>query len=154
MSSKFSRKLFMNPLLFILLLFIAVPLSELFLLIKIGHLIGAIPTIMLALFTAGLGVILVRREGVSVLAKINASFLNREAPTVAVLEAFILLISGLFLLTPGFITDVIGFIFLSPFLRQRACMHFARKFGRHNEAASDPSTATHTIEGNYKVEDD
>ena len=63
-------------------------------------------------------------------------------------------ISGLFLLTPGFITDVIGFIFLSPFIRLRACMHFARKFGRHNEAASDPSTATHTIEGNYKVEDD
>ena len=154
MSSKFSRKLFMNPLLFILLLFIAVPLSELFLLIKIGHVIGAIPTIMLALFTAGLGVILVRREGVSVLAKINASFLNREAPTVAVLEAFILLISGLFLLTPGFITDVIGFIFLSPFLRQRASMHFASKFGRHNQPAGNSSTTTHTIEGNYKVEED
>ena len=154
MSAAFDRKNFMNPLLLILLLFIAVPLSELFVLIKIGHIIGAVPTIMLALLTAGLGVFLVRREGISVLAKINSSFQNRETPTVAVLEAFILLISGLFLLTPGFITDVIGFIFLTPFIRQKVCSRIAQNFVRHNGPPDNPPAAPHTIEGNYKVEDD
>jgi UPF0716 protein FxsA len=144
----------MNPFLLILLLLIAVPLSELFILIKIGHIIGAFPTIMLALLTAGLGAFLVRREGVSVLAKINSSFQNREAPAVAVLEAFFLLISGLFLLTPGFITDIIGFIFLSSFIRQKACSRIAQNFVRHADTSSNTSASSRTIEGNYKVEDD
>lgn len=103
---------------FLILLFIFVPLTEIYLLIQIGTRIGAIPTLGLILFTAFLGALLLRVQGLMTLAKIRQSMDRGELPAGSLIEGLILLIAGVLLLTPGFFTDALGFICLIPQVRQ------------------------------------
>jgi UPF0716 protein FxsA len=102
-----------------ILLFIFTPLIEIYLLIQIGSEIGALPTIALCLFTAGLGVTLLRIQGFLTLTKIRLSLDQGELPAATMLEGLMLLIAGALLLTPGFFTDAIGFICLVPSIRSK-----------------------------------
>ncbi len=86
------------------LLFIFVPLIEIYLLIEIGAHIGAMPTIALIIFTAVLGVFLLRLQGLMTLAKVRHSMDQGELPAAALLEGLMLLIAAALLLTPGFFT--------------------------------------------------
>jgi len=108
----------MNPLLIFLLLFVGVPLTELYFLIKVGAQIGAFPTIFLTVFTALLGGWMVRLQGFSTLQRVREAMERGEMPAIEMLEGAILLICGVLLLLPGFITDVVGFIFLIPPVRR------------------------------------
>ena len=103
----------------LLLLFIIAPIVELWLLIKIGGMIGIIPTIALVLLTAVIGSQLVRRQGLSVMQRIRESQRRGEAPALPVLNGAALLLAGFMLLTPGFISDALGFVLLIPKLRER-----------------------------------
>ncbi|WP_348762624.1 FxsA family protein [uncultured Salinisphaera sp.] len=103
----------------LLLLFIIVPIIELFLLIKIGGIIGLLPTIALVILTAVIGSQLVRRQGVEVMGRIRAAQARGEAPALAMVDGAALLLAGFFLLTPGFLSDALGFVLLVPKLRQR-----------------------------------
>lgn len=103
----------------LILLFIFIPLIEIYLLIQIGAEIGALPTIALILFTAGLGVILLRIQGFVTLTKIKLNLDQGQLPAVTMLEGLMLLIAGVLLLTPGFFTDAIGFICLVPSIRSK-----------------------------------
>jgi UPF0716 protein FxsA len=105
------------------ILFLLVPLLEIYLLIEIGSQIGAIATIALVLFTAALGVFLLRLQGLATITKVRNSVDQGELPAVALLEGLLLLIAGALLLTPGFFTDFIGFLFLTPQVRS----HIAHK---------------------------
>jgi len=105
------------------IIFLLVPLLEIYLLIKIGSQIGAIATIALVLFTAALGVFLLRLQGLATITKVRNSVDQGELPAVALLEGLLLLIAGALLLTPGFFTDAIGFLFLTPQVRS----HIANK---------------------------
>jgi len=87
---------------FFILLFIFTPLIEIYLLIQIGSEIGALLTIALILFTAGLGVTLLRIQGLITLTKIRQSLDRGELPAATMLEGLMLLIAGVLLLTPGF----------------------------------------------------
>ena len=100
-----------------IILFIFTPLIEIYLLISIGSEIGALPTIALILFTAGLGVTLLRIQGFLILTKIKQSLDRGELPAATMLEGLMLLIAGALLLTPGFFTDAIGFVCLVPSIR-------------------------------------
>lgn len=102
-----------------LILFITIPLVEIAILIKIGSIIGAGYTIALVIGTAFLGVSLLRIQGISTLAKVQANISRGQLPATELIEGLILLISGALLLTPGFFTDTIGFLMLVPTLRQR-----------------------------------
>lgn len=100
------------------IVFIVVPIIEMFILIKVGERIGAWPTIALVLVTAIIGVNLLRQQGLATLQKANWRMEHGQMPAQEMLEGIILAIGGVLLLTPGFFTDFIGFICLLAPLRK------------------------------------
>ncbi len=109
----------MNFFRLLLVLFLTVPLVEIYLLIKVGNFIGALPTVFLVVFTAVVGVVLLRLQGFATMRRVQAMLARGEIPAVEMLEGVALLVSGALLLTPGFFTDTIGFLLLVPPLRRR-----------------------------------
>ncbi len=101
----------------LLLLFLLVPLGEIYLLLKVGGVIGALPTVGLVVFTAVLGAFLMRVQGLSTLQRVQRNLDAGELPAAALLEGAVILIAGALLLTPGFITDAVGFACLVPAIR-------------------------------------
>ncbi len=98
----------------IFLLFVLVPLIELALLIQVGQWIGALPTILLVLFTGVSGAWLARREGLRAIRQVQRDVAERGVPGTAALDALCILVGGAFLLTPGVLTDLVGFGLLFP----------------------------------------
>ncbi len=98
----------------LLLLLTLVPALELVLLIEIGSRIGTLNTLLLIVATGVLGAALARAEGLSVLAQIRAQTQAGRVPAMALLEGASVLGGGLLLLTPGFVTDTLGFLMLIP----------------------------------------
>jgi UPF0716 protein FxsA len=103
--------------LLLFLLFIAVPLIELALLIKIGEVIGVLATVALVIVTAVIGVSLLRMQGVIALRKAQEALQAGRPPIDSVIDGVCLLIAGAFLLTPGLLTDSVGFLLLVPQIR-------------------------------------
>lgn len=97
-----------------LLIFIGVPLIEIYLLIEVGSAIGAIATVLAVLFTAVLGVTLIRIQGFSTIQKAQASMAQGVPPAMELFEGIMLLFAALCLLIPGFFTDAVGFLLLIP----------------------------------------
>ena len=102
---------------YLFLLFLIVPLIEIYFLIQVGEVIGAWPTVLLVVITAVLGVWLLRWQGLSTLTRVQTSLQHGELPAQAMLEGMLLLVAGALLLTPGFVTDAFGFMILVPPLR-------------------------------------
>ena len=100
------------------LLFLIIPAIEIALFIQIGGVIGVIPTLLLILITAIVGVALLRLQGLATLVRVQESLNRGEIPAVEMLEGLMLLLSGAFLLTPGFFTDAVGFAALMPAVRR------------------------------------
>lgn len=100
------------PVLF--LLFILLPIIEMWLLIEVGSQIGALNTIALVCLTAFIGLALLRQQGFSTLLKVNQRLEQGQLPATEILEGVMLAVGGALLLTPGFITDAIGFLCLLP----------------------------------------
>jgi UPF0716 protein FxsA len=153
----------MHPFQLLLLLFLAIPLVEIYFLIQVGNVIGPWPTIFLVVFTAVLGAWLLRIQGFSTLARVRTTMNQGGIPAMEMVEGAVLLVSGALLLTPGFFTDTIGFLCLIPTLR-RAMIRWA--FGRFlippgfgGPGAGGGSQSTQhqdpkTLEGEYRREDD
>src|SRR5512146_1715478 len=95
-------------------LFIVVPIVELYVIIEIGGLIGVLPTIALLLADAMLGAMLLRHQGRGAWRRFNDAIAERRFPGREVADGVMIAIGGTLLLTPGFITDVFGLIFLVP----------------------------------------
>jgi UPF0716 protein FxsA len=105
------------------ILFIVIPLVELYLIIKVGGVIGALWTVLLVVLTAVIGVSLLRIQGFNTL---NRARLNMEAgtlPAMEMMEGMMLAVGGALLITPGFLTDTLGFLCLIPATR-RAMIHY------------------------------
>jgi UPF0716 protein FxsA len=100
------------------LLFLIVPLIEIYLLIQVGSVIGAVWTVFAVVATAVIGVSLLRSQGLDTVQRAQLSLAQGQLPAVAMLEGVALIFSGALLLTPGFFTDSIGFLLLIPMLRQ------------------------------------
>ncbi|MDW3096085.1 MAG: FxsA family protein [Gammaproteobacteria bacterium] len=98
--------------------FIGVPLIEIYLFIQLGGIIGALPTVILVIVTALLGVSLLRAQGFSTMAKFQQEVSTGQLPATTMLEGVALIFGGALLLTPGFLTDAIGFLCLIPFTRR------------------------------------
>ena len=99
------------------LLFIAVPIVEIALFIKVGGFLGVWPTICIIILTAVLGTTLVKQQGLAVIQQIKNEVIKLNDPTEAIAHGALILISGVLLLTPGFFTDFIGFILMIPKVR-------------------------------------
>ncbi len=100
-----------------LAIFIIVPLIEMLILIEVGGIIGALPTVGLVVLTATVGIWLLRLEGMATLAKVQEKMNRGELPGTELLEGVMLLVGGALLLTPGFVTDSFGFVCLIPMFR-------------------------------------
>ena len=103
--------------LLILALFIGIPLIEIYLFIQVGGSIGVWPTIGLVILTAVIGTALLRQQGLATLARAQADLDRQQLPVRELFNGVCLLIGGLLLLTPGFLTDALGFALLIPPLR-------------------------------------
>jgi len=101
----------------LLILFVLVPVTELYILIEVGKKIGALTTVGIIIFTGILGAYLVKCQGFMILRKIQNDINEGNMPGDNLIQGAIILIGGIFLLTPGFVTDIIGFIFLTPVSR-------------------------------------
>jgi UPF0716 protein FxsA len=117
----------------LLLLFTIVPLIELFLLVKLGSVIGLGPTILIVICTGALGAWLARRQGLGVLNRINEDFSAGRLPADALIDGLLIIVAGALLLTPGLITDGLGFLLLVPrgraVIRNAVTERLARRFG-------------------------
>ena len=137
----------------LLLLFIAIPLIEIYLLVQVGERIGALPTVGLVIFTAALGIWLLRWQGLTTLTQVQISMAQGQLPAIPLLEGLLLLMAGALLLTPGFFTDTIGFLLLIPPLRRvlaRAALQqgWWRMTGNFQQGHGEQSSS-HTIEGEF-----
>jgi UPF0716 protein FxsA len=101
------------------LLFFVISIVEIYFLIKVGSVIGALWTVFLVVGTAVLGAALLRQQGFSTFQRAQQSLAQGQLPATAMLEGVALVISGALLLTPGFVTDTIGFLLLTPLVRQK-----------------------------------
>ena len=97
--------------------FIVLPILEMYILIEVGGFIGALNTIGLVLLTALLGLILLRQQGFRTLLNARNKLVQAELPTEELVTGIFLAVGGALLLTPGFVTDFIGFMCLLPFTR-------------------------------------
>ena len=102
----------------LLMLFIIVPVTELYILIEAGKRIGTLNTISIIIFTGILGAYLVKHQGFMVLRKIQNDLNEGTIPEDSLVQGVIILTGGILLLTPGFATDIAGFIFLIPVSRK------------------------------------
>ena len=98
----------------LLLLFTVVPLVELFLLVKLGTVIGIGPTVLVVIGTGVLGASLARWQGLGVLRRVSEDLAQGRLPADALIDGLLILIAGAVLLTPGLITDALGFLLLVP----------------------------------------
>ena len=102
----------------LLLLFTVVPIIELMLLIKIGEYIGTLYTITIVIVTGIAGASLARSQGLSVLNRIRFELSEGRIPGEEIINGFCVLAGGIMLLTPGLITDAIGFLLIIPVTRK------------------------------------
>ena len=152
------------------LLFIIIPLVELYVIIAVGEHIGALWTVILVLLTAVVGVNLLRVQGMSTLMRAQKNMAQGNIPAMEMMEGIALAVAGVLLITPGFITDSIGLLCLLPASR-RAIIHFilARStvhtsfhgfqsgspFQQDHDEAGHPQQDKpgRTLEGEYRRED-
>lgn len=114
----------------LLVLFIVVPIVELFLLIQLGARIGPWPTIGLIMLTGFLGASLARQQGLSTMRKIQEEMRNGRPPTHELVEGMMILIGGVVLISPGILTDLFGFALLIPGFRNTIARKLKAKFAK------------------------
>ena len=100
--------------LLLLLAFIVVPVVEIYVLIQVGQAIGALPTVILLVADALLGTWLFKREGRKAWTALRTALQERRVPAKEVADGALVVVGGAFLITPGFVTDVIGVLCLLP----------------------------------------
>lgn len=98
----------------LVVLFIVVPIAELFVIIKVGQLIGIWPTLALLLADAVLGTLLLKHQGRGAWRRFNEALAQRRFPGREVADGVLIVIGGTLLLTPGFLSDVFGLLLLIP----------------------------------------
>ncbi len=110
-----------------LFFFIATPMLEMWILIEVGAVIGSLPTIGLVALTAVIGAWLLNRQGLSTLMRAQQRMEAGSLPATEIVEGLLLAVGGALLLTPGFVTDAIGFACLLPFSRRAIASEILRR---------------------------
>lgn len=150
------------PIFFVL--FLVIPIIEIFFLIKVGEVIGVWWTILLVVLTAVIGAGLLRQQGLSTLARFQQNMGQGKLPAQEMVEGILLAVGGALLMTPGFVTDTFGFLCLMPFSRKfiaaniikRSAVSMSAHMGGFSQGGnSSPfGSDSNTYEGEYtEVED-
>jgi|SRR3954447_22578211 UPF0716 protein FxsA len=130
------------PLLALIVVFIVVPLAELYVIIQVGQAIGALPTIAILLLDSVLGSMLLRAQGRAVWRRFNEALAAGRMPHREVVDGVLVIFGGAFLITPGFITDVVGVVLLLPPTRALVRAWLARRLARRVSVGVVDGTAT------------
>jgi UPF0716 protein FxsA len=110
------------------LAFTLIPFLEIYLLIKIGSYIGAFNTVMIVILTGFLGALLARYQGLQTILRVRESLNRGQIPASEMLDALLIFLAGVVLITPGFLTDIAGLIILIPRTRSLFKVWIQRKF--------------------------
>ena len=108
-------------------IFVVVTLAEIYVLVSVGQAIGGLSTVLLVVVTAFIGSSLLRQQGWSTMAKAQQSMSEGRTPAIEMMEGVVILVSGILLLTPGFLTDALGLLGLMPWSRSYFINHFLEK---------------------------
>ena len=144
-------------------IFIVVPIAEIYVIIKVGEAIGVLPTIALLILDSFLGAALLRSQGRLAWARFNEALAQGRIPAREVFDGAMVILGGAFLITPGFISDVVGLLLLIPpsrsifrgivarMARRRATFTVMRSVrwgpGRANGRDPGPTSRTYDYEG-------
>jgi UPF0716 protein FxsA len=129
-------------LLFLVAVFIVVPLIEIAVIIQVGHWLGVVNTIGLLLLISVFGAWLVKRQGLGVWRRIRDQQRAGQVPAAAVFDGALILVAGVLLLFPGFVTDAFGLLLLLPPVRAGVRAFLRRRFMRRVQVVRSVRTAT------------
>ena len=142
-------------------IFVVVTLAEINVLVSVGQAIGGLSTVLLVIITAFIGSSLLRQQGWSTMAKAQQSMAEGRTPAMEMLEGVVILVSGILLLTPGFLTDGLGLLGLMPWSRHYFINHFLEKnaervfrsrnsvFIHRSDSTETKNKKDETIEGEF-----
>ena len=142
-------------------IFVVVTLAEIYVLVSVGQAIGGLSTVLLVVITAFIGSSLLRQQGWSTMAKAQQSMSEGKTPAMEMMEGVVILVSGILLLTPGFLTDALGLLGLMPWSRSYFINHFLEKnaervfkqrnsvFINRTKGSETKSNKDDTIEGEF-----
>ena len=142
-------------------IFVVVTLAEIYVLVSVGQSIGGLSTVLLVIITAFIGSSLLRQQGWSTMAKAQQSIAEGRTPAMEMLEGVVILVSGILLLTPGFLTDGLGLLGLMPWSRHYFINHFLEKnaervfrsrnsvFIHRSDSTETKNKKDETIEGEF-----
>ena len=142
-------------------IFVVVTLAEIYVLVSVGQAIGGLSTVLLVVITAFIGSSLLRQQGWSTMAKAQQSMAEGRTPAMEMLEGVVILVSGILLLTPGFLTDGLGLLGLMPWSRHYFINHFLEKnaervfrsrnsvFIHRSDSTETKNKKDETIEGEF-----
>ena len=137
------------------LIVLIIPFAEIYLLLQVGSIIGAFPTIFIVVFTAAVGAWLLKQQGFVTFRRFQENLAQGIVPAYEMIEGPIILLGGLLLLTPGFITDILGFFCLIPPLRKKIAQYVIENHliqsGWPFQKQSAPDKTV--LEGEFKKED-
>ncbi len=128
------------------IIFFLVPVAEVFVFLKVGQWIGVLETLLLCVLTAGIGGLLVRHQGLETLFKARREMQSGQLPVTELFDGLCLVAAGAMLITPGFVTDIIGFALLVPAMRTLLRRWAARHFQIVEMGQTDPDI----VEGTYE----
>lgn len=114
----------------LLLLFLVVPFIELYVLIKVGSVLGVLNTIAVVLLVSAIGAWLVKREGLKTLRRIQSQLNELKVPTDELLDGGLIMLAGAFMLTPGFVTDMVAIALLLPPIRKIVRRQLKARYGK------------------------
>jgi UPF0716 protein FxsA len=147
----------------LLILFILIPIIEIALFIQVGGFLGLWPTLAIVVLTAMIGTSMLRKQGISTMARLQASMQTGENPVDPMVHGALILVSGVLLLTPGFFTDGVGFALLIPPVRAALIKWGATKVisggsvhmsgGRNPNQPQQPKDSS-IVDGEFSVVDE
>ena len=130
-----------------ILFIIGIPAIEIYLMIKVGGVIGALNTILLIFFTAITGIYFAKVQGLNTIRSGLSQLIKNEIPVYEIISGAALAFASLLLILPGFLTDIIGFLLIIPFTRKMFINSISSKFKKRN-------FNNEVIEGDIEEEND
>jgi UPF0716 protein FxsA len=138
------------PILLLVVIFIAVPIAEIYVIIKVGEAIGPLPTVLLLAADSVIGSLLLRSQGRRVWARFRETLQRGDIPHREVIDGVLVIFGGAFLITPGFITDIIGAVLLVPPTRSLIRRLLVRRLGKRIDIRTSrtrPAPRDYDVEG-------
>jgi UPF0716 protein FxsA len=139
------------PILLLVVIFIAVPIAEIYVIIQVGEAIGPLPTVLLLAADSVIGSLLLKSQGRRVWARFRETLQRGDMPHREVIDGVLVIFGGAFLITPGFITDVIGVVLLLPptrvLVRRLAIRRLGKRIQFKTSRRPRPASPDFDVEG-------